>query len=169
MLCFGSSLHFNIFLLRIQFKGAHGWDSVLVLVFKSRMILSFLTISAWNAAALAVDSWSSFSREEILLRRDSRALSFSVRESRIVSLAMMLSMSAWLAGGFLGGMAAGEEGGGWGLVCEREGDGLSVCWQGMRGEGGVGGGGSAAGVCRSGVQATCHWGCSHDPTTCCVG
>ncbi len=85
---------------------------MLVLVFKSRMILSFLTISAWSAAALAVDSWSSFSREEILLGRDSRASSFSVRESRIVSLAMMLSMSAGLAGGFLGGMAAGEEGGG---------------------------------------------------------
>ena len=42
-----------------------------------------------------------------------------------------------------------------------------------RGEGeereGWGGGGSAAGVCRNGVQATCHWGCSHDPTACCVG
>ncbi len=85
---------------------------MLVLVFKSRMILSFLTISAWSAAALAVDSWSSFSREEILLGRDSRASSFSVRETRIVSLAMMLSMSAWLAGGFFGGMAAGEGGGG---------------------------------------------------------
>jgi len=82
------------------------------------MILSFLTISACRAAALAVDSWSSFSREEILLGRDSRASSFSVRESKIVSLAMMLSMSAWLAGGiFAGGMVAG-----WGGCCWEGGE-----------------------------------------------
>jgi len=57
----------------------------------------------------------------------------------------------------------------------RGGDGLTVCRLGWRGEGERvrrgkgGGGGSAAGVCRNGVQATCHWGCSHDPTACCVG
>jgi hypothetical protein len=77
------------------------------------MILSFLTISALSATALTEDSWSSFFREEILLGRDSSASSFSVRESRIVSMAMMLSMSAWLASWIVGGMAAGGGGGWW--------------------------------------------------------
>jgi hypothetical protein len=46
-----------------------------------------------EGAVLALDSWRSFSREAILLGRDSKASSYSVRESRIESLAMMESMS----------------------------------------------------------------------------
>ncbi len=73
----------------------------LPLVLRSRIILSLVTISAWSASVLAMDSCRSFSREAILLGRDLRASSFSVRESRMESLAMMVSMSAWLMGGFL--------------------------------------------------------------------
>ncbi len=69
------------------------------------MILSFVTISAWRAAVLALDSCKSFSREAILPGKDSRASSFSVRESSMESLFMMVSMSAWLTGGVFGAMA----------------------------------------------------------------
>ncbi len=45
-------------------------------------------------------------------------------------------------------------------MCEREGDGLTVCWQGMRGEGGVGGGGQqlvcAGVVCRLPATGAAH-------------
>jgi hypothetical protein len=38
----------------------------------------------------------------------------------------------------------------------------------MAGGGGRGEGSIAAGVFRKGVQTTCHWVQSHDPTTCCT-
>jgi hypothetical protein len=86
-------------------------SSEFTLVLRSRIILSLVMISAWRAAVLALDSWRSFSREAILLGRDSRASSYSVMESRIESLAMMESMSAWLIGGVFGAMVVVGGGG----------------------------------------------------------
>ncbi len=119
------------------------------------MILSFVSL----AEVLVLNSWRSFSpREAILLRRDSRASSFSVRESRIESLAMLVSMSDCLAVGFW-----------WhGCCCEGE---ENAVWVGGGREGGVGreggkGGSSVGwgvawgrGGCRDGVQATCRMLC----------